>query len=138
MFEIEIAIHNKSTIPQTYILFASAPIVNEPTSTEVFANIFMVSESVQSPSGHATFKVNSSPYAVSGTSPAPLAPGTSVSTGDSVAIQLGNPSVPVQGSNIPVTVDKYNPKLEVALMKNTVKLGYTFVTGPYSLPDPSK
>lgn len=139
MPEYKITVHNKSTIPQTYILFASTPVVEGPTSTEVFANIFMVSDTVQSPSGHANFTVTSTPYAVCGTSPAPIAVGTSVTTGDSVPIRLGNPTIPSQGSKIPITVnDKHTPKLEVKLIQDVVKNGYTFATGEYQMPDPRK
>lgn len=138
MTKYTIAVYNKSGKTQSYMLFAANPIVAPALNPTVYTNIYMTAPNIPSPNGVTTFEIDSTPYALCGTSPIPVAEGVNVVTVESTPVILGNPTVPVLGSQIPVNVAENAPSFGNQFMQQVVQQGYTLNIGNFNYPSTSK
>jgi len=94
-----ITIFNESNDKRQYLLFMEPPQTSDANSGKVFTNIFAKAPSIPSGNGsNVIFKIQSEFFAVTGTPPAELAKGVSVSTGSYRPVQLGQKQVKQLGS----------------------------------------
>ena len=87
--EYTITIKNESGSPMRFMLFLERPTPNDTSPTGFYNNIWQTSPQI--PSGNSTvrFKITDEYFAILGTNPTPLQPGTRPWTSSAVPVTLG-------------------------------------------------
>lgn len=105
-----ITIKNESGESQDYLLFMKQPKTTGLDSKDVFTNVYITSPGVQSGpkhEGHCKFTLHKDFYAVTGTSPSPLAQDVQIETGTSASVSLAVPGAP--GSQVFMSAPNDSP-----------------------------